>query len=88
MTMNILPLACGLTCGLIALFTLFRPFFGDKRDFLECIEYTLKPNFLSWLDKDLQRDYGKSTKLSIYLIIGIGSGYLAYVFVDKLMSGN
>lgn len=82
------PLVVGISCGLMVLALLFRPFFGDKKDFWECVCYSLKPNFLSWLDKDLQRDYGKSTKLGVFMIIGVGCGFLAYALVDNILSGN
>ena len=86
--MKVFPVVVGISFGLIALALLFRPFFGDKKDFWDCVGYTLKPNFLSWLDKDLQRDFGKSAKLSVFLLIGAGCGFLAYAIVDNIMSGN
>jgi hypothetical protein len=63
---------------------LFKPFFGDKADFWDCVKYGIKPNFLSWLDKDLQQDYGKSMKLGIYILCLAASGYVAYLAIESL----
>lgn len=52
-----LPLIAACLAGIIAAFLFFRPFFGKSKDFWECVSYSLKPDFFSWLDKDLQRDY-------------------------------
>ena len=63
---------------------LFKPFFGDKAEFWECVKYGIKPNFFSWLDKGLQQDYGKSMKLGFYILACAGSGYAAYLGVESL----
>lgn len=72
-----LPLLVGWVVGLAAFAALYRPFFGVEKDFWECVWYSLKPDFMSWLDKDLQRDFGKSLKLSCFLFLVIGGGWLA-----------
>ena len=80
-----LPLVAAVTVGIITFSILFKPFFGEKRDFWECVGYSLKPDFLSWLDKDLQRDYGKSMKLGIFILFCVGAGFLAHVVVESLV---
>ena len=86
--MKDLPVIIGILCGLLVLALLFRPFFGEKKDFWECVGYILKPNLLSWMDKDLQRDYGKSAKLGVYLLAGGLCGFLAYAFFKSIIGEN
>lgn len=63
---------------------LFKLFFNDRADFFECVKYCLKPDFFSWLDKDLQRDYCKSLKFGFYISICAALGFVAYLCVDSL----
>ena len=83
--MNDIPLIAAIVVGLLTFAVLYRPFFGEKKDFWECVGYCLVPNFLSWLAKDLQRDYGKSMKLGIFFAICIGAGFLAHEAVASLL---
>lgn len=65
---------------------LYKQFFGAEGDFWECVEYYIKPDFFSWVDKYLQRDYGKSFKLSLFFIIVLGMGILAALVVQTVSS--
>ena len=65
-----------IAAGGLAFALLFRPFFGAKKDFWECVAYSFKSDFVSWLQKDLQRDYGKSMKLGFFLLLVIGTGWI------------
>ena len=83
--MNHLPIIAAMAVGILTSAMLFRPFFGEKKDFWECVGYSFMPDFLSWLAKDLQRDYAKSMKLGIFLLICGGAGFLAYAAVESLL---
>ncbi len=72
--------------GIITFGVLFKPFFGEKNDFWECVCYILKPNFISWLDKDLDRDYGKSFKIGIFFVLCVGAGFLAHCIMMSIIS--
>lgn len=83
--MNHLPLIAAIVVGILTFAILFQPFFGEKKDFWECVGYCFIPNFLSWLAKDLQRDYGKSMKLGIFFLICGGAGFFAYAAAESLL---
>jgi hypothetical protein len=36
------------------------------------------------LDKDLQRDYGKSMRLRFYILLCVGSGCATYLVIESL----
>ena len=78
-------LIAALGVGVLTFAILFKPFFGEKKDFWECVGYSFKPDFLSWLDKDLQRDYGKSMKLGFFFLLCFGAGFIAHSAVEALM---
>jgi len=63
----------------------FKLFFSGSEEFRECLRYGIKPNFLSWLDKDLQRDYGKTLKLNLFGGVLIFIGLLVYSLADGVL---
>jgi hypothetical protein len=78
--MSYIAIIIGVVIGIAAFALLYRPFFGEENDFWECVEYSFKPDFWSWLNNDLQRDYGKSLKLGVFFAIVIGCGIFgAYI---------
>ncbi len=81
-----LPLIAAVGVGLLTFVILFRPFFGEKKDFWDCVFYSLMPNFLSWLDKDLQQDYGKSFKLGFFFLLCGGTGFIVHLAVAVLVN--
>lgn len=78
-------ITAALATGAIAFALLYKPFFGKEKDFWECVGYSLLPDFISWMDKNLQRDYGKSLKLGCFLAICIGAGYIAFSVTGKMI---
>jgi hypothetical protein len=78
-------ITAALVTGVISFALLYKPFFGKEKDFWECVGYSLLPDFISWMDKNLQRDYGKSLKLGCFLAICIGAGYVAHTISNKLV---
>ncbi len=67
---------------------LFRPFFKTTQHFWECVKYGLKPDFISWLDKDLQRDYGKSMRLGFYITFVFVAAFVAFGIVEDIQAGR
>lgn len=85
MDLTDLPLIAAFSAGLIAFILFFRPFFGKTKDFWECVAYSLKPDFFSWLDRDLDRDFGKSMKLGFFLFLCTMAGVVAYAIADSYL---
>lgn len=61
---------------------LFRPMFGCKEGFFECIGYWLKPDILSWFQGEHLEDCWAEMKLFLWL----GCGGLAGFAVQSLLS--
>ena len=83
---TIIPWLAAVGAGLLTWLILYKPFFGKEEDFWECVTYIFTPNFISWLQKDLQRDYGKSLKLGGFFLLVYGAGFLTYHIVSACLS--
>jgi hypothetical protein len=53
---------------------LFRLFFKDFPDFVECLRFYFQPNFISWLRGEWQQDWWVSFKLGVWLALSILMG--------------
>lgn len=65
----------GIITGLITLAILFRPFFNDKEDFIECVKFWFTPNILSAFRGKYSEDLWAELKLLVWLAMGFGAGY-------------
>lgn len=83
-SINTLPCILGVISSIVAAVLLYRPFFGDEKDFWECVGYWLKPDFLSWADGSLHKDYGKTMKLGFFMLLVIGCGFMVAAIVDDI----
>jgi len=81
-----LPLVAALIAVTFAAPIAFKLFFSGSKEFWECVRYSFKPDFFSWMDNELQRDYGKTLKLSIFISVLLFIGLLTSAFVDGLMN--
>jgi hypothetical protein len=75
--MDHLPAIVGILTSIVAAPFLFRLFFDNFKDFLESVGYAFKPDFLSWMDKELHRDYSKSMKLGMFILMSAAPGCFA-----------
>ena len=53
---------------------LYRLFFKDFSDFVECLRYYFQPNFISWLRGEWQEDWWASLKLGVWMTLSIVMG--------------
>jgi hypothetical protein len=53
---------------------LYRLFFKDFSDFVECLRYYFQPNFISLLRGEWQEDWWASLKLGVWLALSIAMG--------------
>jgi hypothetical protein len=53
---------------------LFRLFFKDFSDFVECLRYYFQPNFISWFRGEWKEDWWASLKLGVWMTLSIVMG--------------
>ena len=76
--MSDIPIPIAMVFSILAFILLYKPFFGKKNDFWECVMYSLTPDFFSWMAGNLQKDYGKSLKLSFFMFFVVGDERLFF----------
>lgn len=81
MSVDHLPKVLGIFTSIVTGAFLFRLFFDNCKDFRGCVGYALKSDFLSWINKELHRDYAKSMKLGMFGLMAAVHGYFAYIVV-------
>lgn len=73
------PILMSLVTMLVIGFLFFFILFHKKGEFRECFYYAFKPNLLSEIDGNLEKDYKKSAKFALWLIITILAGFIGYI---------
>lgn len=76
--MVILALILGLAAAATVWFFLFKPVFGDKHGFGECLGYVLRPDIWSWIQGDLGQDLWCTIKFNFWLWGGGITGIVTF----------
>jgi hypothetical protein len=71
-------LALSIAVGVVIAVALFRLFFEDAADFLECIRFYFTPDFISAIRGEWAEDWWASMKLGVWLAVSIGMGFVAH----------
>ena len=69
--------AIGLLIGILTLVITFKPIFGGSKGFKESLGYWLKPDLLSFMHGEYQRDMMAEARLGIWLVVAFCSGFFA-----------
>ncbi|MBN2683655.1 MAG: hypothetical protein JXR40_00115, partial [Pontiellaceae bacterium] len=73
----------GVAGGITALSLMFKPFFGDFSGFLDCVRYTIQPNWISAFTGEFFDDFWGEFKLYIWFVAGILVGLACSVGVGR-----
>jgi hypothetical protein len=84
--MNLLPEATGILTSIFIWSILFRLFFNDWKHFWECVRHSFNPGFFPWTGRSGQLDYSKFLNLNIFILVGAGFGYFAYLILKYAMN--
>lgn len=76
--------ALGIITGIMFLFLLFKPFFGDFDHFQECIGYCLKPDILSWFNGEYHKDRTSELKVGLWMMLSGGAGFVVFTIVKEV----
>lgn len=74
--------ALSVVVAALVLMVLFRPIFGSKEGFYECLKYWLKPDIISWFRGEHLEDAWAELKLFLW----IGTAGLSAYGVHALFS--
>ena len=75
--------AASILVGALVAWLLFKVFFEDFGDFMECVRYWFTPDIISAFRGEWTEDQWASMKLFLYLGLSIASGILTNVGLHK-----
>jgi hypothetical protein len=76
-------LVASIIVGVLMAALLYRLFFKDFADFVECLRFYFQPDIISAFRGELVEDWWGSTKLAVWLIVSIGMGAATYFKVGQ-----
>ncbi len=80
-----MALALVIIAGVVTLALLFKPFFGDKDHFFECVRFWFTPDLFSLFRGEYHQDWWAEMKLGAWLFLGGIVGFLVYTGVGNLL---
>ena len=81
-------LTLSIAVGAVMAVALFRLFFKDFSDFIECVRFYFQPNIISVFRGEWAEDWWGSTKLGVWLAISIGMGFVAHYKFEQFWGGD
>jgi hypothetical protein len=66
---------------------LYRLFFKDFGDFVECVRFYFQPDIISMFRGELVDDWWGSTKFVVWLLISLGMGAATFYKLPQLLPG-
>lgn len=64
---------------------LFRLFFKDLPDFIECLRFYFQPNIISLFRGEWEQDWWASLKLGVWLTLAVGMGFATHYKLPQLV---
>jgi hypothetical protein len=77
-------IAVSILVGCLMAWLLFRSFFDDLADLMECVQYWLTPDIISVFRGEGTEDRWAQMKLMLYVGLSVGSGFATYFGLQKL----
>lgn len=75
--------ATSILVGCLMAWVLFRIFFDDLTDLVECLRFWVTPDIISAFRGEWAEDQWAETKLFAYLAFSVGSGVATYFGLHK-----
>jgi hypothetical protein len=82
--MTIVSIILSVTAGVGVLALLFKPFFGDRDGFIDCVKFWIKPDIFSLFSGEYFEDRWSEWKLGLWIFLGAIAGFGVYMGLMKL----
>ena len=82
--MTIVSIILSVTAGVGLLALLFKPFFGCKEEFIDCIKFWFTPDIISLFFGEYIKDRLSELKLGLWILLGAMAGAGVYAGLMKL----
>ena len=77
--MTTVSIIIGVIAGVGELMLLFKPFFGDRDEFIDCVKFWIKPDILSLFSGEYIKDRWSELKLGLWILLGAMAGAGVYM---------
>jgi len=84
--METLSNGAGWCVGIIILVLFFKPIFGNKEEFWECVSFWFTPDLFSFFKGEAGADFIAELKLGIWIACGVGAGIGTTLGINHLLS--
>ena len=71
--------------GIGVMILLFKPLFGTKEEFIDCVKFWFKPDFLSLFSGEYFEDRWSEMKLGLWILCGVIAGIGVSAGLTKLL---
>jgi len=82
--MATLAAVAGLVAGVGVMVLLFKPLFGDKEEFIECVKFWFTPDIFSFFFGEYLEDRWSELKLVFWIVCGLLAGTGVYAGLTRL----
>jgi len=82
--METVSIILGVIAGVGVLALLFKPFFGDRDGFIDCVKFWIKPDIFSLFSGEYFQDRWSEMKLGLWFFLGGMAGFGVYAGLMKL----
>ena len=82
--MTIVSIILSVTAGVGVLALLFKPFFGCKEEFFDCVKFWFTPDIFSLFTGKYLEDRWSELKLGLWILLGAMAGAGVYAGLMKL----
>ena len=78
-----IPVIPSVICIIVAIVLLYKPFFGAKKDFLDCLDsFLTSGTYFSWLKDPKKNTDAESMKMTIFLILAFVSSLIGALILE------
>src|SRR5689334_5846682 len=78
-------LGISIGAGLLMAAVLFRLFFKDLPDFMECLRFYFQPNIVSVFRGEREQDWWATIKLGVWFSLAVGMGFATHYKLPQLI---
>ena len=82
--MEIVSIILAVIAGVTVLVLLFKPLFGDREGFIDCVKFWIKPDIFSLFSGEYFEDRWSEMKLGLWIFLGFIAGVGVYAGLMKL----
>ncbi len=81
-----MPIVLAVIVGGMTLVVLFKPIFGSRDEFMECLRLALTPNIISMFRGEWGEDFIAEFKMTLWLGASGALGFAAFYVTEQILT--